>query len=520
MTARKKKKQSGVKEMSEYVIALDQGTTSSRAVAFDHEGRIAAKKQYPFKQYYPEPGWVEHDPHELLLSVIRSLRDTVDALQEQDDQVVIRAVGVANQRETTIVWDRETGEPVCKAIVWQCRRTAEFCDEVRKDETFTDYVKEKTGLLVDAYFSATKIRWILDHIEGVRERASAGGLLFGTVDSWLIWNLSGKQRIHISDHSNCARTMLFDIEKLEWDRKICDFLGIPVSMLPRPVSNSEVYCRIDAGVFGLKELDGVPICGSAGDQQAALFGQCCFETGSVKNTYGTGCFTLMNTGSEIARSSNGLIPTVGWTLNGSTVYALEGSVFNGGSTIKWLRDELGLISEAHECDILAEQVADTGGVYVVPAFTGLGAPYWDMYARASILGITRGTDRRHIARAVLEGIAYQVYDLVSAMQADTGGRIPLLRVDGGASVSDVMMQFQSDLLGCPVERPEITETTAAGAASLAGLASGFWSDLDELREMSRIEQRFQPRQEREETMQRLLKGWHRAVERSSHWIVE
>ncbi len=506
--------------MSEYVIALDQGTTSSRAVAFDHTGRIAAKKQYPFRQHYPKPGWVEHDPHDLLSSVIRALRDTIEELEKKDDHAAIRAVGVANQRETTIVWDRETGEPVCNAIVWQCRRTAEFCDEIRKEEEFADYVKEKTGLVVDAYFSATKIRWILDHIEGARERASAGELLFGTVDSWLIWNLSGKERLHISDHSNCARTMLFDIEQLKWDSRICDFLDIPSSMLPRPVSNSEVYGYVDDSAFGIKALRGVPVCGSAGDQQAALFGQNCFEKGSVKNTYGTGCFTLMNTGQEIARSSNGLIPTVGWTLDGKTTYALEGSVFNGGSTIKWLRDELGLISEAHECDILAEQVADTGGVYVVPAFTGLGAPYWDMYARGSILGITRGTDRRHIARAVLEGIAFQVYDLVSAMQSDIGEAIPLLRVDGGASVSDVMMQFQSDLLGCPVERPEITETTAAGAACLAGLASGFWSGLEELQAMSRVEKRFQPHPGREENIDRLLKGWHRAVERSSRWITE
>ncbi|MDD6255019.1 MAG: glycerol kinase GlpK [Eubacteriales bacterium] len=503
--------------MKEYIAALDQGTTSSRAIVFDRNGSIVSMAQHPFEQIYPKPGWVEHNPFDILQSQLIALREAVEKCRSAGGRIA--AVGIANQRETTIVWDRKTGQPVYNAIVWQCRRTAEMCDALMKDQGFVDYAEEKTGLLIDAYFSATKIKWILSNIAGAAEKAENGRLLFGTVDSWLIWNLSGKHRTHVSDYSNCARTMLFDIRELRWDREICRKLGIPVSMLPEPVANSAVYCRIDGEAVGIPELDGVPVCGSAGDQQAALFGQACFSRGEAKNTYGTGCFTLMNTGEQIVHSSNGLIPTVAWSLGGRTTYALEGSVFNGGSTIQWLKDELGLISEPHECDILAEQTSDSGGVYVVPAFTGLGAPYWDMYARGTIIGITRGTNKKHIARAVLEGIAYQVYDLIKAMQADTGTSLPELRVDGGACVSDVMMQFQAELLGCPVNRPACTETTAMGAAYLAGLAAGVWNSTDEIKNIRTAEQIFMPGRVSEDT-EKCLRGWHRAVERASRWAEE
>lgn len=502
--------------MNEYVAALDQGTTSSRAIVFDSEGNIVAKAQYPFKQIYPKPGWVEHDPFDILNTQIKALKE---AAAQCSGKGHISAVGIANQRETTIVWDRTTGQPIYNAIVWQCRRTAEMCDELRKDQGLVDYAADKTGLLMDAYFSATKIKWILDNVQGAAEAAENGKLLFGTVDSWLIWNLSGGHT-HVSDYSNCARTMLFDIKELKWDREICKRLGIPLSMLPAPVANSTVYCRIDGKAIGIPELDGVPVCGSAGDQQAALFGQACFDKGEAKNTYGTGCFTLMNTGDSIVRSKNGLIPTVAWSYRGRTTYALEGSIFNGGSTIQWLRDELGLISEPHECDLLAEQVSDTGGVYVVPAFTGLGAPYWDMYARGAIVGITRGTGRKHIARAVLEGIAYQVYDLIQAMQADIEMKLPELKVDGGACVSDVMMQFQAELLGCPVNRPECTETTAMGAAYLAGLAEGIWDSPEEIKKIRKAEKIFIPGPVERGSIEKQLRGWHRAVERASRWAEE
>ncbi|MGI6205872.1 MAG: glycerol kinase GlpK [Anaerovoracaceae bacterium] len=504
--------------MKEYVAALDQGTTSSRAIVFDSEGNIVAKAQHPFSQIYPKPGWVEHDPFDILQSQLIALREAVSQCSAGSGR--IEAVGIANQRETTIVWDRKTGQPVYNAIVWQCRRTAEMCDELKKDRDFVDYVSDRTGLLIDAYFSATKIKWILDNVAGAAEAAENGRLLFGTVDSWLIWNLSGKHKAHVSDYSNCARTMLFDIKDLKWNREICRRLGIPVSMLPAPVVNSTVYCRIDGEAVGIPELDGVPVCGSAGDQQAALFGQACFGRGEAKNTYGTGCFTLMNTGDTIVRSSNGLIPTVAWSIGGRTTYALEGSIFNGGSTIQWLRDELGLIKESHECDLLAEQVKDSGGVYVVPAFTGLGAPYWDMYARGTIVGITRGTNRKHIARAVLEGIAYQVYDLIQAMKADTDTTLPELKVDGGACVSDVMMQFQADILGCPVNRPQCTETTAMGAAFLAGLAAGIWNSPDEIKRIRKAEKIFRPGPLKDGRIEALLRGWHKAVERASRWAEE
>ena len=407
------------------------------------------------------------------------------------------------------------------AIVWQCRRTADICDEL-KARGLELYIHEKTGLLIDAYFSATKIKWILDNVPGARAGAEAGELLFGTVDTWIIWNLTGR-RVHTTDYSNASRTMLFDIDGLCWDERLCAELGIPVQMLPRPVSNSEIYGCIDGAACGIPELDGVPVCGSAGDQQAALFGQACFDAGEAKNTYGTGCFTLMNTGHRRVNSSHGLVSTVAWSLgNGAGVtYALEGSVFNGGSTIQWIRDELGLISSSHECDILAAEVPDNGGVYVVPAFTGLGAPYWDMYARGTITGLTRGANKRHIARAVLECIAYQVTDLVTAMTRDLGSPLKELRADGGASVSDIMMQFQSDILCIDVNRPEQTETTAMGAAFLAGLAAGVWHDTDELRSLRRSERVFTPDDAfTDADRRRLLDCWHRAVDSSRGWAAE
>ncbi len=499
-----------------YVIALDQGTTSSRAIVFDSSAVIKAKAQYPFEQIYPQPGWVEHDPDEILRTQLQALRDVSAGYGSRT-----AAIGITNQRETTIVWNKRTGRPVYNAIVWQCRRTADICDEL-KARGLELYIHEKTGLLIDAYFSATKIKWILDNVPGARAGAEAGELLFGTVDTWIIWNLTGG-RVHTTDYSNASRTMLFDIDGLCWDERLCAELGIPVQMLPRPVSNSEIYGCIDGAACGIPELDGVPVCGSAGDQQAALFGQTFFDAGEAKNTYGTGCFTLMNTGHRRVNSSHGLVSTVAWSLgNGAGVtYALEGSVFNGGSTIQWIRDELGLISSSHECDILAAEVPDNGGVYVVPAFTGLGAPYWDMYARGTITGLTRGANKRHIARAVLECIAYQVADLVTAMTRDLGSPLKELRADGGASVSDIMMQFQSDILCIDVNRPEQTETTAMGAAFLAGLAAGVWHDTDELRSLRRSEHVFTPDDAfTDADRRRLLDCWHRAVDSSRGWAAE
>ncbi len=506
---------------SKYVIALDQGTTSSRAIVFDSSAVIHAKSQYPFEQIYPKPGWVEHDPAEIIRTQLQALRDVAHKYGPDT-----AAIGITNQRETTIVWNKHTGRPVYNAIVWQCRRTADICNEL-KERGLEEYIHSTTGLLIDAYFSATKIKWILDNVPGARADAEAGDLLFGTVDTWLIWNLTGG-RVHTTDYSNASRTMLFDIEDLCWDERLCDELGIPVQMLPRPVSNSEIYGCVDGHACGIPELDGVPVCGSAGDQQAALFGQACFEAGEAKNTYGTGCFTLMNTGSRRVSSAHGLVSTVAWSLSGSddqknnvVTYALEGSVFNGGSTIQWIRDELGIISSSHECDILAAKVPDNGGVYIVPAFTGLGAPYWDMYARGTITGLTRGANKCHIARAVLECIAYQVYDLVNAMARDLGSPLKELRADGGASVSDIMMQFQSDILQIPVNRPEQIETTAMGAAFLAGLAAGVWNDLDELRTLRRSERIFTPDEAVSKAdCERLLRNWHRAVDASRGWASE
>ena len=499
--------------MNGYVMALDQGTTSSRAIVFDAQGSIVTLAQYPFEQIYPRPGWVEHDPMEILRSQFRAMGAAFEksALSPTD----IAGIGITNQRETTVVWEKASGRPVYNAIVWQCRRTASLCEELVRDG-MGSYIKEKTGLLPDPYFSATKIRWVLDSEPDLQQRAERGELLFGTVDSWLIWNLTGE---HVTDVSNASSTMIFDIDRLCWDELLCRRLNIPAAMLPRIVSNSEVYGTIRPGIPGLEILAGVPVCGAAGDQQAALLGQACIEPGQAKNTYGTGCFALMNTGSESPRSQNGLVTHCAWRIGGRTTYALEGSVFNAGSTIQWLRDELKIISTARECDELAETVADTGGVYLVPAFTGLGAPWWDAYARGTILGLTRGTGRAHIARAVLEGIAYQVKDLLDAMEQDAGKRVEGLRVDGGASVSRFLMQFQADILRIPIDRPRSVETTAFGAAFLAGLASGVWTSIEDVTGLRRRDCLFTPSMSADQAAA-LLSGWNRAVERSRSWAQE
>ncbi len=496
--------------MDTYIAALDQGTTSSRAILFHETGEIAARAQYPFRQIYPQPGWVEHDPMEIWASERRALAEITSHIDPRQ----VAAIGITNQRETTILWDRRTGEPIHNAIVWQCRRTAPFCDEL-KARGLGEIIAEKTGLLIDAYFSASKIRWLLDNVPGARERAERGELCFGTVDSWLIWQLSGGA-VHVTDYSNASRTMLFNIHTLRWDEELCEIFGIPRSILPRPVGNSEVYGLVARDLPELEGLAGIPICGSIGDQPAALFGQGCFHPGEAKNTYGTGCFTLMNVGREAVRSRAGLVTSVGWSIGGETSYALEGSVFNAGSTIQWLRDELKLIDSAPECDRLAESVPDSGGVVIVPAFTGLGAPYWDMYARGTILGLTRGSTRAHIARAVLDAIARQVADLVRAMNADAPCPIPTLRVDGGASVSDILMQIQADLLGIPVDRPAQVETTAFGAAALAGLAAGVWKDTGELEKLRRSQHVFTPLRSGEDCG-REYRRWQRAVERARAW---
>ena len=499
--------------METYIAALDQGTTTSRAILFNSRGEIVSKAQYPFRQIFPQPGWVEHDPMEIWATTSRALSEAVDAAHI--DPKAIAGIGITNQRETTILWDRRTGQPVYNAIVWQCRRTAEICDRL-KAEGLAGTVTEKTGLLIDAYFSGTKLKWIMDHVPGVRQRAERGELCAGTVDSWLIWNLTGG-KAHVTDYSNASRTMLFNIHTLQWDAELCEALGIPTALLPEPRSNSEVYGRLAPDLPGLEDLAGIPVCGSAGDQQAALFGQACFTPGQAKNTYGTGCFTLMNVGGRAVRSRAGLVTSVAWSLGGKTIYALEGSVFNAGSAIQWLRDELGLIGTSHECDLLAESVPDAGGVYLVPAFTGLGAPYWDMYARGCIVGVTRGTTRAHIARAVLEAIAFEVTDLMNAMRQDAGCEITVLRVDGGASVSDVMLRFQSDLLRIPVDRPKMVETTAFGAAALAGLAVGFWQSTDEVRALRVSDRVFSPERAQAECDEK-YRLWKRAVSCACGWI--
>ena len=496
--------------MSGYIIALDQGTTSSRAIIFDSVGGIVAQAQYAFTQHYPKPGWVEHDPMEILSSQYHALETAFESsgLSGAD----IAGIGITNQRETAIVWDRRTGEPVYNAIVWQCRRTAPIIQQLEADG-LTDQIRKTTGLLPDPYFSGTKIQWILDNVPGARTRAEKGELLFGTVDTWLIWNLTGQ---HVTDVSNASRTMLFDIDRLCWDDDLCAALRVPMRMLPRPAANAQEYGRVRDDIRGLEKLAGVPVCGAAGDQQAALLGQGCIRPGQAKNTYGTGCFTLMNAGKTSPRSENGLLTSVAWQIGGQTAYAVEGSVFNAGSSIQWLRDEMGLISTAHECDTLAETVPDAGGVYMVSAFTGLGAPWWDPYARGTVMGITRGTKKAHICRAVLEGIAYQVADLLALMEADGGYTMDVLRVDGGASVSDLLMQFQADVLQRPIDRPHTVETTALGAAFLAGLSAGVWTDIEQVHSLRRTQRRFEPAMTPERAAA-LMAGWHKAVERAKNW---
>ena len=496
--------------MKKYIIALDQGTTSSRAMLIDRAGCPVASVQRPFPQIYPQPGWVEHDPQDILSSQLGALTELI--MSANVDTADIDSIGITNQRETTIVWDRTTGEPIMNAIVWQCRRTAPMVEAIASDPATAAEITARTGLVPDAYFSASKLAWILGEVPGARARAEAGELCFGTVDSWLIWKLTDGA-VHATDVTNASRTMLYNIHERRWDPFLLKLFGIPEAILPE--------VRPSSGSFGITAnpglVQGIPICGVAGDQQAALFGQCCFHAGQAKNTYGTGCFTLMNVGGEPVASQSGLVTSVAWSLGGETTYALEGSVFNAGSTIQWLRDELGLISSAPECDRLAESVPDAGGVYVVPAFTGLGAPYWDMYARGTIVGLTRGTTKAHIARAVLDAIAFQVTDLVQAMNADAPCPITTLRVDGGASVSDIMMQTQADLLRLPVDRPAQVETTAFGAAALAGLAAGVWGSLEEVAALRRSQHVFLP-QRPQAACEAQYRLWRRAVDRALRWI--
>jgi glycerol kinase len=498
--------------MAKYIMAIDQGTTSSRAIIFDTGGNIIATGQNQFTQIYPAPGWVEHDPDEILSSQYLSMSQALEksGLSAGD----IAGIGITNQRETTVIWDRHTGRPLCNAIVWQCRRSADICSRLQ-DDGLTDFIMERSGLLIDAYFSGTKIKWVLDNIDGARARAENGDLVFGTVDSWLIWNLTGG-RVHVSDYSNASRTMLFNIGDLTWDSDLCRMLSIPMDMLPEPVPTSGEIGRIAKGIRPIEKFAGIPICSSMGDQQAALLGQGCISPGQAKNTYGTGCFTLMNAGETRKKCTNGLLTSVAWSMEGKVCYALEGSVFNAGSSIQWLRDELGLIKTAHECDILAESVPDNGGVYAVSAFTGLGAPHWDMYARGAILGLTRGTTKAHLARAVLEGIAYQVKDLLDAMEEVSEEPLSVLRVDGGAAVSDFMMQFQADILRKPIDRPKLVETTALGTAFSAGLACGLWSTPSDILGLRTVERVFTPQMEEKEAAA-LHDTWKRAVKRSMGW---
>jgi len=497
--------------VKQYILSLDQGTTSSRAIVFDQAGQIVGTAQQEFPQIYPQPGYVEHDPEAIWDSQVATARRALAGAGIEAGQVA--AIGITNQRETTVVWDRQTGRPLHNAIVWQCRRTAPMCDKLRA-AGWTDPVRAKTGLVVDAYFSATKLAWLLDKVPGLRARAEAGQALFGTVDSFLIWRLSGG-RLHVTDVSNASRTMLYNIHTLDWDGDILAELGIPRAMLPEVRPSSQVYGETDVRLLGA----ATPIAGAAGDQQAALFGQACYAPGQAKNTYGTGCFLLLNTGQQAVRSEQGLLTTIAWQLGeGQPVtYALEGSVFIAGAAIQWLRDGLGIIANAAETEALARQVPDSGGVYFVPAFVGLGAPYWDSYARGTIVGLTRGSDRRHLVRAALESLCYQSRDVLETMAGESGIRLEALRADGGAAANNLLMQMQADILGVAVQRPAVTETTALGAAYLAGLATGYWSGVDELQAQWRVDAQFNPAMPVEER-DRLYRGWQRAVERARGWI--
>ena len=494
--------------MKKYILALDQGTTSSRCILFDKQGNICSMAQKEFEQIYPHAGWVEHDPMEIWASQLSVATEAISKIGATGEN--IEGIGITNQRETTIVWNRHTGEPVYNAVVWQCRRTAERIKEMVKDG-WSDYIQKTTGLVPDAYFSASKIAWILDNVEGARKKAEAGDLLFGTIDTWLIWNLT-KGSVHVTDYTNASRTMMFDIHNLCWDEKILEYFGIPKAMLPKVCPSSSVYGYTDSGILGCK----IPIAGAAGDQQAALFGQCCFSEGEVKNTYGTGCFLLMNTGEQAVNSKNGLLTTIAASFENNVQYALEGSIFVAGAGVQWMRDEMDLFRDASETEEYADSVEDTNGVYVVPAFTGLGAPYWNPYARGTIVGLTRGCKKEHFVRAVLEAMAYQTYDILKIMEKESGVDIVSLKVDGGASKNNFLMQFQADVLDVNVLRPECVETTALGAAYLAGLAVGYWKDLEDIRNnwaLSRLFEADMPQKLRKQK----LDGWERAVRCALAW---
>lgn len=494
--------------MAKYVMALDQGTTSSRCIIFNERGLIVSVAQREFKQIYPKGGWVEHDPMEIWATQFSVATEAMAKANIEASEIA--SIGITNQRETTIVWDKRTGLPVYNAIVWQCRRTAQICDEL-KEKGLTETIRNKTGLVLDAYFSGTKIKWILDNVAGAREEAEKGNLIFGTVDTWLIWNLT-KGKVHVTDYSNASRTMIYNIHELKWDDELLEALDIPKSMLPEVKPSSYVYGETNSTLFG----SSIPIAVVAGDQQAALFGQMCHQEGTAKSTYGTGCFLLMNTGEKAVKSENGLLTTIAFGIDDKVEYALEGSIFIGGAAIQWLRDELRMLKDSPESERYATAVEDTNGVYMVPAFVGLGAPYWDPYARGAIVGLTRGATKEHFIRATLESLAYQTYDVLNAMREDSGIDLKALRVDGGASANDFLMQFQADILGVPVQRPEVIETTALGAAYLAGLAVGYWKDKKDVAQNWAISKTFEPdmiKERREE----LLEGWHEAVKRSMNW---
>lgn len=495
--------------MSKYLMAIDQGTTSSRCILFTREGKIASVAQKEFPQIFPHEGWVEHNAEEIWETQLFVCREAMKKINAGATDIV--AIGITNQRETTVVWDRRNGKPICNAIVWQCRRTAEFCDKLKADG-YSDMIRKKTGLLIDSYFSGTKIKWILDNVNGARKLADEGNLMFGTIDTWLIYKLTGG-KVHATDYSNAARTMLFNINTLQWDSELLKLLNIPTSMMPQALPSCHLFGHTEDNLFGGK----IAISGVAGDQQAALFGQCCFESGNVKNTYGTGGFMLMNTGESPVFSKNGLLTTISWGIDGKVNYALEGSVFICGAAIQWLRDGLGIINSAAESEAAAASVADAGGVYVVPAFVGLGAPYWDAYARGSIHGITRGTTKNHIVRAVLESMAYQTADVIETMKKDASLSLTSLKVDGGASANNILLQFQSDILNLPIIRPTCVETTALGAANMAGLERGFFSSTDEIAKIWSVDREFTPAMSDEDRSKK-LRGWSRAVGRSLDWI--
>lgn len=496
----------------EYIMALDQGTTSSRAILFNRQGEIIKIAQKEFTQIYPKGGWVEHDPMEIWGSQSGVMREVIETAGIAPSEIA--SIGITNQRETTVVWDKHTGKPIYNAIVWQCRRTSDICDDL-KNRGLEDKIKEKTGLLIDAYFSATKVKWILDNVEGAREKAQNGELLFGTIDTWLIWNLT-RGKVHVTDYSNASRTMMYNIKELKWDEDILRELGIPKTMLPEVKPSSYVYGNTDEQMLAGAMI---PISGCAGDQQAALFGQTCFEEGTAKNTYGTGCFLLMNTGENLVKSKHGLLTTIAWGIDNKIEYALEGSIFMGGALIQWLRDELRMIKTAEDSEKYASRVLDTNGVYIVPAFTGLGAPYWDMYARGTMVGLTRGAKKEHIIRATLESIAYQTKDVLKAMEQDSNIKLKLLKVDGGASKNNFLMQFQSDILNVEIDRPKVVETTALGAAYLAGLSVGFYKSKDEITSKWAVDKRFKPGMDKEK-IDKLYSGWSKAVSRALKWAKE